>query len=366
VRLAKYIARGGVASRRHAEDLVRSGRVLVDGERVTDPARDVDEDNDVSVDGRPVSREPHEHHLLNKPTGVVSTAHDQEGRAKVVDLVRSSARLYPVGRLDADTSGLIMLTNDGELANSLMHPSFEVDKTYRARVQGCVSDEALRLLRSGVELEDGRTWPAHAEIVESSSDTTLLELVIHEGRKRQVRRMCEAAGHPVLALERTAYGPLTLAGLAPGESRPLSHEEVKALRRTVTIERPMKSQMPDTRLHALRGATTVERNDPESIVAATRELMSELMTRNGLGVEQMVSCIFSATGDLDAEFPAVAARDIGLNRVPLLCTREIDVPGALECVIRVLIHYYAADGHRAQHVYLHEAKKLRTDLEAPQ
>jgi chorismate mutase len=124
--------------------------------------------------------------------------------------------------------------------------------------------------------------------------------------------------------------------------------------------------MPETRLHALRGATSVEHNDPESIVAATRELMSELMTRNDIDVEQMVSCIFSATGDLNAEFPAVAARDVGLNRVPLLCTREIDVPGALARVIRVLIHYYADDGHKAQHVYLHEAKKLRTDLDAPQ
>jgi chorismate mutase len=128
----------------------------------------------------------------------------------------------------------------------------------------------------------------------------------------------------------------------------------------------VSDEATDTKLHALRGATSVERNDPESIVAATRELMSELMTRNEIDVEQMVSCIFSATGDLDAEFPAVAARDIGLNRVPLLCTREIDVPGALERVIRVLIHYYAHDGHRAQHVYLHEAKKLRTDLDAPQ
>jgi chorismate mutase len=124
--------------------------------------------------------------------------------------------------------------------------------------------------------------------------------------------------------------------------------------------------MPETRLHALRGATTVDRNDSESIVAATRELMSELMTRNEIAVDQMVSCIFSATGDLDAEFPAVAARDIGLNRVPLLCTREIDVPGALDRVIRVLIHYYAGDGHEARHVYLHDARKLRADLDAPQ
>jgi chorismate mutase len=121
-----------------------------------------------------------------------------------------------------------------------------------------------------------------------------------------------------------------------------------------------------TRLHALRGAITVERNEPEAIVSATRELMSELMERNDIGVDQMVSCIFSATGDLDAEFPAVAARDIGLNRVPLLCTREIDVPGALARVIRVMIHYYAGDGHSAKHVYLRDAKTLREDLEAPQ
>lgn len=128
----------------------------------------------------------------------------------------------------------------------------------------------------------------------------------------------------------------------------------------------MGSENQDKRLHALRGAISVERNDAESIVAATRELMSELMSRNTIGPEQMVSCIFSATGDLNAEFPAVAARDLGLNRVPLLCTREVDVPGALERVIRVLIHYYAEDGHDPRHVYLHEAKRLRTDLESAQ
>jgi 23S rRNA pseudouridine2605 synthase len=230
MRLAKFIAQGGVASRRHAEDLVRSGRVLVDGVRVTDPARDVDDRSEVSIDGRPISPEPMEHYLLNKPIGVVSTAHDPQGRPKVVDLVSSDARLYPVGRLDAATRGLILLTNDGELANRLMHPRFEIEKAYRARVQGSVSKQALRRLRSGVELEDGRTWPAQVRVLESEPQTTLLEIVIHEGRKRQVRRMCEAVGHPVIELERTGYGPLTLAGLAPGESRRLTGEEVEQLR----------------------------------------------------------------------------------------------------------------------------------------
>jgi 23S rRNA pseudouridine2605 synthase len=204
--------------------------VLIDGERVTDPAREVDSRNEVSIDGKPISPEAREHYLVNKPVGVVSTAHDPEGRPKVIDLVRSAARLYPVGRLDADTSGLILLTNDGELANRLMHPSFEIEKTYRARVKGSVSKQALGRLRSGVELEDGRTWPARVEVVSSASGTTVLDLVIHEGRKRQVRRMCEVVGHSVLALERTAYGPLTLAGVAPGESRELTEHEVERLK----------------------------------------------------------------------------------------------------------------------------------------
>jgi len=241
MRLAKYIARGGVASRRHAEDLVRSGRVRVDGVRVTDPALDVDDRNEVKIDGQPISPEPMEHYLVNKPVGVVSTAHDPQGRAKVVDLVPSDARLYPVGRLDADTGGLILLTNDGELANRLMHPRFEIEKTYRARVQGSVSERMLRRLRSGVELEDGRTWPAEVRVAASDSQTTTLELVIHEGRKRQLRRMCEAVGHPVIELERVAYGPLTTAGLAAGEFRPLTEQEVEELRRAVRIRPPVKS-----------------------------------------------------------------------------------------------------------------------------
>jgi 23S rRNA pseudouridine2605 synthase len=232
VRLAKYIAHCGVASRRHAERLVTSGRVSVDGERVVDPARDVEDRNDVRVDGRPIGRERHEYYLVNKPVGVVSTAHDPEGRRKVTDLVPSAARLYPVGRLDADTSGLILVTNDGELANRLMHPSFEVRKTYRARVQGAVAETALERLRSGVMLEDGPTAPASASVLARRARDTVLELTIHEGRKRQLRRMCEAVGNSVIELERTHFGPLELGALSRGDFRPLDPEEVELLRRS--------------------------------------------------------------------------------------------------------------------------------------
>jgi 23S rRNA pseudouridine2605 synthase len=211
--------------------MVTSGRVFVDGKRVTDPARDVDQSNEVRVDGRSISPELHEYHLLNKPRGVVATAHDPQGRRKVTDLVRSKARLYPVGRLDIETRGLILLTNDGELANRLMHPRYEVEKTYSARVKGEVSDRALQELRSGVELDDGRTEPARVTVVEGDARTTLLEFVIHEGRNRQVRRMCEAVGHPVTELVRTGFGLLRLGALAPGRSRELEPGEVQALKR---------------------------------------------------------------------------------------------------------------------------------------
>jgi 23S rRNA pseudouridine2605 synthase len=229
MRLARYIAHAGVASRRAAERLIREGRVSVDGETTTDPARDVGERNEVRVEGRLVEPERREYHLLNKPVGVVSTAHDPQGRAKVTDLVPSTARLYPVGRLDADTSGLLILTNDGELANRLMHPRYAVEKQYRATVEGELSERAVEALRAGVELEDGRTAPAHVTVVERSGRRSVLDIVIHEGRKRQVRRMCEAVGHPVIALERTRYGHLELAGLAPGEFRDLDPDEVETL-----------------------------------------------------------------------------------------------------------------------------------------
>jgi 23S rRNA pseudouridine2605 synthase len=228
VRLAKFLAHAGVASRRAAERLIADGRVSVAGEVVTDPATDVDAGSSVSVDGRPVEPEPREVHMLNKPAGVVSTARDTHGRRTVVDLVRSRRRLYPVGRLDAETTGLILLTNDGELADLLTHPRYGVDKVYRAKVRPArVPARALQALREGVELDDGRTAPARARQVAPG----VLEIVLREGRKRQVRRMLEAVGHRVVELERVAFGPLGLRGLEQGRSRRLKDAEVERLRR---------------------------------------------------------------------------------------------------------------------------------------
>jgi 23S rRNA pseudouridine2605 synthase len=230
-RLAKHLAHAGVASRRAAEGIIGEGRVRVDGEVVTDPARDVDGTERIEVDGRPL-RAPREERvvwLVHKPAGVVSTAKDTHGRPVVVDLVRAPGRrLYPVGRLDADTTGLILLTDDGDLAHRLTHPSFEVPRTYVATVQPPhVRAQSLQALREGVELDDGRTAPAEVRQLRGG----VLEITIHEGRKRQVRRMCEAVGHRVRALERTAFGPLRLGDLAPGKVRRLSEAEVEKLRR---------------------------------------------------------------------------------------------------------------------------------------
>jgi 23S rRNA pseudouridine2605 synthase len=229
MRLAKYLAHAGVASRRAAEKVIAGGRVSVDGEIVLDPARDVGEENRVELDGRLLAgQEPRVLYALHKPVGVLSTAHDSHGRTTVLDLLSDEQRrLYPVGRLDADSSGLILLTNDGELANRLTHPRFEVPKTYHARVGGGpVRESALQALRVGVRLDDGLTAPARIRRVSES----LLEVTISEGRNRQVRRMCEAVGHPVLALERIAFGPLRLDDLAPGAHRRLSGLEIERLR----------------------------------------------------------------------------------------------------------------------------------------
>src|SRR5215211_2069055 len=227
VRLAKFLAHAGVASRRHAERIVAEGRVTIGGEVVTDPARDVDESSGVALDGRPVGPEPREVHALNKPAGVVSTASDTHGRPTVVELVRSRRRLYPVGRLDADTTGLILLTNDGELAERLTHPRYGVEKVYRARVQPArLAPRALKALREGVDLDDGRSAPARVR----QPAPGVLEIALREGRKRQVRRMVEAVGHRVVELERVAFGPLGLRGLEPGRSRRLRAAEVERLR----------------------------------------------------------------------------------------------------------------------------------------
>lgn len=202
--------------------------MTVDGDVVTDPARDVGEGNDVRIDGSRLHPEPREVWVVNKPRGVVSTAADTHGRPIVTDLVSSQRRLYPVGRLDAETTGLILLTNDGELANRLTHPRYGVRRVYRAHVErGPVGEGALRRLREGVELEDGRTAPASVR----QGEPGVLEIGLGEGRKRQVRRMCEAVGHPVAELERIAFGPLRLGAMAPGEARLLSPAEVDGLRK---------------------------------------------------------------------------------------------------------------------------------------
>jgi 23S rRNA pseudouridine2605 synthase len=229
MRLVKYVAHAGAASRRAAEGLIAQGRVSVDGEPVLDPARDVGAGNVIALDGRVLAgAEERAVFALNKPVGVVSTARDTHGRPTVLSLVPAGGlRLYPVGRLDADSSGLILLTNDGELANLLTHPRYEVAKTYRARVGGGpLGASTLARLRDGIELDDGPTAPARVRRL--SHDR--LEITIHEGRNRQVRRMCEAVGHPVLALERVTFGRLKLGDLAPGDHRRLTAQEIEGLR----------------------------------------------------------------------------------------------------------------------------------------
>ncbi len=229
MRLAKFLAHAGVASRRGAEEIVRAGRVTIAGEPVTDPARDVDGDSGVAVDGR-FLQGPEERmvFVVNKPPGVLSTARDTHGRKTVIDLVPArGARLYPVGRLDADSTGLILVTNDGDLAQRLTHPSFQVPRTYRATVRPSpVPERALRTLREGVDLDDGRTAPAKVRQIKAG----VIELTIHEGRNHQVKRMCEAVGHRVRTLERVRFGPLRLDDLPEGGHRRLKAAEVETLR----------------------------------------------------------------------------------------------------------------------------------------
>jgi 23S rRNA pseudouridine2605 synthase len=225
MRLAKYLAHCGVASRRHAEELIAAGLVAVGGRTVTDPARDVNEASEVTFDGEPVRPEPREVWLVNKPAGVVSTARRQGRAPAVTDLVDSARRLYPVGRLDADSTGLILLTNDGELANRLTHPRYEVGRTYRARLRRTPTEEELRRLRRGVRLDDGPTAPARVRRV----SPRVVEITIREGRNRQVRRMAAAVGHEVVELSRVRLGPLRLGGLREGTARRLSRAEIERL-----------------------------------------------------------------------------------------------------------------------------------------
>jgi len=236
-RLQKVLAQAGLGSRRACEALIAEGRVEVNGELAT-LGRRVDPEHDrVTLDGVTIPVRPGlVYYLLNKPPRVVTTAQDPEGRPTVVDLVPAEPRVYPVGRLDWDTEGVLLLTNDGPLAHGLTHPSHGVPKTYLAEVSGVPGRAALRRLREGVDLDDGRTAPAKARLAQTTPTGAALEIVIHEGRNRQVRRMCEAVGHPVRRLVRTRFGPLRDQRLAPGQWRPLTQTEIRALYAAVEKE----------------------------------------------------------------------------------------------------------------------------------
>ncbi len=225
MRLNAYLARAGVASRRRADDLIKAGRVTVNGGagRLN---TFVSRNDAVAVDGEPVSAQRLAYVLLHKPAGPVTTASDPRGRPTVVELVDLPERVVPVGRLDADTTGALLLTNDGPLAHRLAHPRYGVEKVYEAEVEGMPGDDALRRLEEGVELEDGQSASARARLLGPS----LVELTLHEGRKHQVKRMCAAVGHPVRRLHRSRYAGLTLEGLEPGRWRELEPFEVERLR----------------------------------------------------------------------------------------------------------------------------------------
>ena len=226
MRLNSYLARAGVASRRGADELIKAGRVTVNGEpgQLNTFVQTLDR---VEVDGAPVAKQRLAYVLLNKPAGVVTTARDPQGRPTVVDLVGHESRVVPVGRLDVDTTGALLLTNDGQLAHRLAHPRYGVEKVYEAEVGGNPGEKVLQALREGVELDDGMTAPAQVRRVGPHT----IELIIHEGRNRQVKRMFDAVGHPVRSLHRSTYAGLTLEGLEPGQWRELEPSEVERLRR---------------------------------------------------------------------------------------------------------------------------------------
>ncbi|HKJ15616.1 MAG: rRNA pseudouridine synthase [Desulfobulbaceae bacterium] len=231
-RLQKILAKAGIASRRKAEELIKEGKVRVDGKVVTEMGTKVDPDaQDIECDGIHVAaREKKIYILLHKPAGFLSTVHDPQGRPIVTDLLpQVKERVYPVGRLDLDTEGALLLSNDGELAQKILHPSHEVNKTYVAKVKGKPNTKKLAALSRGITLEGRKTWPADIEVLQTEPQATTIKIIIHEGRKRQVRKMFDAVGHPVLQLKRTAYGQLELGDLRPGKYRFLSPEDIKMI-----------------------------------------------------------------------------------------------------------------------------------------
>ncbi len=236
MRLNRYISASGVTSRRKGELVIRAGRIAVNGEIVTDPARNVNPETDrITIDGLTlIMNSEKRYYVLNKPTGVIVSVGDTHKRATVMDLLGDDAKgIFPVGRLDINTSGVLLLTDDGELAYRLTHPSFEVEKVYRAEVEGEINQEDIKKLREGLTLEDGPTAPAEMKILESDRNISIVEITIHQGRKRQVRRMLKHIGHPVKTLERISFGRIMARGLPLGAYRPLKDVEVKMLKKMV-------------------------------------------------------------------------------------------------------------------------------------
>lgn len=231
-RLQKVMAKAGIASRRKSEEIIRAGRVKVNGILVTELGTKVKNSDDILVDGVPLNKEAPVYYLLYKPRRIISSVSDEKKRKTVVDFFEDvKERIYPVGRLDYDTSGLILLTNDGELDNRLTHPKYEVEKTYIAKVEGIITNDALKQLRLGVKIKGGKASPAKTNLLEINTNkkTSVVQLTIHEGKNHEVKNMLKAVGHPVKKLKRESYAFLNLRGLNPGEYRPLKKYEVDKL-----------------------------------------------------------------------------------------------------------------------------------------
>lgn len=238
-RLQKVIAQAGITSRRKAEKLIEEGKVKVNGKVVTKLGTKVDINDKIVVDGIPLEREEPVYYLLYKPRAVISSVSDDKNRKVVTDFIPTDKRIFPIGRLDYDTSGIILLTNDGDFAHLLMHPKYEIEKTYIAKVDGIISKETMNMLKQGIKLEDGKTAPAKVKrlSINKSKKTSLVELTIHEGRNHQVKRMFEAVGHPVIKLRRERFAFLTCEGMNPGDYRMLTPKEVKQLVALATNKR---------------------------------------------------------------------------------------------------------------------------------
>jgi 23S rRNA pseudouridine2605 synthase len=241
-RLNKYLSQAGLGSRRHCEELILQGRVAIDGQKVSELGTRVTQGQSVTVDGRPIHGERHVYWVLNKPTGILCTNRDPAGRAKAIDLVEHvKERVFPVGRLDEASEGLLLLTNDGDLAHQLMHPRFGIDKTYLVQVAGKPGSEDLKKLLTGIWLSDGHVRAKSVHRLKTQGESTWLKIVLNEGKNREIRRMLARLGHKVLHLRRIALGPIQLGNLRKGKSRPLTPREIYALKKCAKIENPVES-----------------------------------------------------------------------------------------------------------------------------